>query len=285
MLAKKYTGQDVTGWLMSEKLDGVRATWDGKQLTSRNGNKFFAPKWFTQQLPPVHMDGELFAGRGKFQQTIAAVSKNKPADSEWKKIVYCVFDLPCVDGVFKNKLQYCRELLRGNRVASPVRQITCKSQKHLEEYFKTLCDTGAEGVIIRDPNSKYEYRRSDRMLKYKPIETDEAEVIGYEAGKGKYYGLTGALICKWKGKKFNLGTGLTDKDRKKPPAIGSKVTFSYKCLTDSGIPREPVYVCERNYEGFQRFAPLSIGVSVTQNKSGKFVVNFSVNGKKAGSVQ
>ena len=46
-LLKTYDGsQDVIGWLMSEKLDGIRAVWDGKQLRTKNGNLIHTPKSF-----------------------------------------------------------------------------------------------------------------------------------------------------------------------------------------------------------------------------------------------
>ena len=65
MLAKKYKDDknDCKGWLMSEKFDGIRAFWNGSEFYSRNGNKFFAPEWFTKDFPICQLDGELFAGR------------------------------------------------------------------------------------------------------------------------------------------------------------------------------------------------------------------------------
>jgi DNA ligase-1 len=67
LLAHRWEEQDPTGWWLSEKLDGVRAYWDGKQFISRLGNAYLAPDWFIEGLPEFPLDGELFAGRGRFQ--------------------------------------------------------------------------------------------------------------------------------------------------------------------------------------------------------------------------
>ncbi|KAH3768865.1 hypothetical protein DPMN_170081 [Dreissena polymorpha] len=58
---------DPKDWWMSEKLDGVRAYWNGRCFYSRNGNAFKAPVWFTKDLPKdMHLDEKLYAGRKKF---------------------------------------------------------------------------------------------------------------------------------------------------------------------------------------------------------------------------
>ena len=249
MLAKNYDGQDVTGWLMSEKLDGVRAIWDGNKLLSRNGNKFNAPKWFTDLLPKGEiLDGELYISRGKFQATVGIVRKKKPIDEEWEKISYQVFDAPLHPGGFESRLEYCRELLRDCSITKVVEHVVCNSIYCFEKFYEKLCEVGAEGIILRRAGSKYEHKRSYNLLKYKPTITDEAKVIEYQKGKGKYIGMIGALICKWKDKIIEIGSGLNDEQRLVPPAIGTFITFEFKGLTDSGMPRFPIFVSVRDYE-------------------------------------
>jgi len=249
MLAKKYNGQDVTGWLMSEKLDGVRAIWTGSELISRAGNKFFAPEPFTAKLPRGAMlDGELYMGRGKFQATVGIVRKHTPLEAEWKDIRYCVFDAPKIQGGFEARLEFCSEVLKGIDTAMAVAHIPCKNTDHLENFFDELCSLGAEGIMLRRPNSDYEPCRSGNLLKYKPFMSDEAEVVGYENGKGRLADSIGAVICSWKNILIKLGSGLSDSQRRRPPAIGAHVTFKFQELTDGGIPRFPVFLAERNYE-------------------------------------
>jgi len=249
MLAEDYDGHNIDGWLMSEKLDGVRAIWTGEKLVSRNGNEFFAPKWFTDSLPAgVVLDGELFIGRGMFQSTVGVVRRKKPVDSDWQKIQFCVFDAPECVGGFEQRLAYCNRVLTGCKVACVVEHRVCRNAVHLDEVFAELCDSGAEGVMLRQPGSAYEGKRSNRLLKYKPFQTDEAEVIGYESGTGRLTNMVGSLILKWKGIVFCAGSGLTDELRAIPPAIGSIVSFGFCGLTDGSVPRHPTFICERSYE-------------------------------------
>ncbi len=87
---------DPSGWFMSEKLDGVRAYWNGRALVSRLGNPFPAPDWFLEPLQSLPagttIDGELFGGRGQFNDTVSIVkTANSP---RWSAITYKIFDVP-----------------------------------------------------------------------------------------------------------------------------------------------------------------------------------------------
>ena len=98
LLAHKWNGKsDLTGWWMSEKLDGVRAYWTGSQFVSRLGNTYHAPAWFTKSLPKYPLDGELWVGRKLFQKTVSVVRRANAGD-EWKNVRYLVFDAPAADG-------------------------------------------------------------------------------------------------------------------------------------------------------------------------------------------
>jgi DNA ligase 1 len=69
MLAKNYEPlkHNPKGWVMSEKLDGVRCYWNGVSMFSRNGKIFYPPKWFKDQLPKnLALDGELWTKRDDF---------------------------------------------------------------------------------------------------------------------------------------------------------------------------------------------------------------------------
>ena len=249
MLAKQYKDQNVAGWLISEKLDGVRAVWTGDELLSRNGKKFFAPKWFTQQLPAgVALDGELYIGRGQFQSTVSVVKKKSPVDAEWERIRYMVFDAPEAPGRFERRIAFCLEQLAGCNVATVVNHRVCQGAHDLTTFFNEICDNGGEGVMCRRAGSAYEHRRSDALLKYKPFESDEAVVIGYETGKGKFEDMVGALILKWKDIIFKVGSGLNNDLRYNSPKIGAAVTFGFCGLTDAGVPRFPTFIGERCYE-------------------------------------
>jgi DNA ligase-1 len=249
MLAKCYEGQSVKGWMMSEKLDGVRAIWDGSKLISRNGNQFFAPEWFLSQLPAgVTLDGELFIGRGQFQSTVSVVKKKSPVHSEWSQIRYCVFDAPQALGGFEDRLAFCESCLAGSTIASVVPHRECTGKQDMEIFFKELCADGAEGIMLRAPGSRYENRRSTSLLKYKPFESDEAVIVGSESGEGRLAGIVGALIVKWGNVTFRVGSGLSDDVRINPPKVGALISFGFCGLTDGGCPRFPTFLAERSYE-------------------------------------
>lgn len=252
-------GVDPTGWWMSEKLDGVRAYWDGKQFLSRQGNVFHAPDWFKAGLPDHPLDGELWTDRRSFQQTISIV-KSIDAGERWKAIKYMVFDLPHLTTHFEHRYEQLDNLMLAStsKVLKMVQQRSCTSLNDLKQELERVVKLGAEGLMIRKPKSMYEAGRSWSILKVKPWRDSEATVVGYEAGKGRHKGRTGGLIVRLdvpftdprlkRGAEFNIGTGLSDEDRRNPPAIGKVVTFRYMDTTDAGVPKGASFVSVRDYE-------------------------------------
>lgn len=245
LLAHKWDATtDITGWWMSEKLDGVRAYWDGTQFISRLGNLYVAPEWFTAGLPNVALDGELFGGRKKFQDTVGVVRRHDKPEG-WKEIRYVVFDAPALSAAFEDRLEFFTDHLAKKKPAYAVAHPheKCASVDHLKKELKRVEDLGGEGLMLRKPGSKYEVGRSWSLLKVKTFHDAEALVLKHLPGEGKHKGRCGALEAQLpNGKKFHIGTGLSDAERKDPPAIGSVVTFRYFELTEDGIPRFPSYV-------------------------------------------
>lgn len=247
LLAHKYDEKNVnpTGWWMSEKLDGVRAFWNGKCFYSRLGNPFYAPRWFTKDLPTdMHLDGELFGGRKKFQSTISIVKT--PECENWKKIKYCVFDAPNLEKQpFEDRLSAIKDYFDAHKpqYAEMVEHYKCTGKDHIEKDLKKIIGLGGEGLMIRQPKSKYERTRSKTLLKIKKFYDAEAVVVGYEPGKGRFQGAVGALKVKMAcGKVFAVGSGMSDKDHRKPPKIGSIITYKFQEYTNSGSPRFPTFV-------------------------------------------
>lgn len=189
MLASNYDGsQEISNWFMSEKLDGVRCVWDGKNLYSRNGNKFYAPDFFIEHFPKdMVLDGELFMNRNRFQEIISIV-KRQDKNDEWKKIRYVIFDGPNISGNFKTRLEVLENKLKKcpSSYLMLHKHEICKGTKHLEEIMKKIVSVKGEGVILRDPNSPYENRRTKTMLKVKEFHDAEAIIIGINLGTGKY---------------------------------------------------------------------------------------------------
>ncbi len=240
MLLKVYKDQNITGWVMSEKLDGIRAYWDGKHLYTRHGNIINAPKWFLAKYPPFAIDGELWTKRGDFENISSIVLAKTPGEG-WRKIKHMIFDVPDAKGNLFERLNKLKPYT--NDVIKIIPQIKIKSKKHLQKFFESVVKNGGEGVVVRDPYAKYERKRSSKILKLKPFTDDECEVVGYTKGKGKYEGLIGALKCRLKdGRIIKIGSGLSVEERKNPPKIGDIITFKYNSLTKNKLPRFPVFL-------------------------------------------
>jgi DNA ligase-1 len=241
MLADVYRpGMSLADYWVSEKYDGVRGYWDGKQLWTRGGERVVAPAWFTAPLPRQPLDGELWAGRGRFPHAVSTVRSQTPNDIAWHEMRFMVFDLPTQPGDFTARLAALRKLLPITDApwVVPVPQERATTHEALQALLDKTMKMGGEGLMLHRGGSSYRAERNNDLLKVKPYEDAEARVIAHAAGKGKHVGRLGALVVETAdGKRFKLGTGLTDAERENPPAIGSWVTYRYNGVTAKGLPR------------------------------------------------
>jgi len=202
---------NITNWLVSEKLDGCRAFWDGRVsrgmlcsevpwantlkdkkeftatgLWSRYGKPIFAPEWFLNQLPVgIPLDGELFAGRGKHQTLRSATSKHIPIDSEWQKVKYCIFDSPNLCDVlynstinitnFQKTISGMQEFFIANN--EPPAHHGCKTYAQVYQYL--------QDTWIYQPNMELVLQTPMHMID--DIDTMLAEIVS-SGGEG--------LICR-----------------------------------------------------------------------------------------
>lgn len=250
LLANVYReGIDVTQYLVSEKLDGVRAVWDGAQLRFRSGNLIRAPKWFLDALPAQPLDGELWLGRGQFERLSGIVRREIPVDAEWHQVRYMIFELPGGEGSFRERVLRIEQFVTQASVPwlAAVRQEPVSDRASLQAKLDAVLKAGGEGVMLHLADAPYESGRSDTLLKLKPWLDAEAVVVGHLPGKGKYAGQLGALRVELPdGRRFNLGTGFTDAQRREPPPIGATVTYRYRELTGSGMPRFASFLRRRD---------------------------------------
>ena len=241
MLAKVYRrGIDLRDYWVSEKLDGVRGRWDGRQLLTRGGHTIAAPAWFTAGWPAVALDGELWIGRGRFEDTVSTVRQQLPDESAWRRIRFMLFDLPEHPGVFSERLVALQALV--NAVNQPwlqtVEQVRGSTHAALMQQLDQVVRAGGEGLMLHRAQALYRAQRSDDLLKVKTHEDAEARVIGHEPGNGRLAGMVGALLVETgDGLRFRLGSGLSDALRRNPPPVGSWVTYRYRGTHDSGLPR------------------------------------------------
>jgi DNA ligase len=245
LLAEAWdSATDLAGWWMSEKLDGVRAYWDGRQFLSRQGNLFHAPDWFIEDLPETPFDGELWIDRKKFQRTVSIVRRQDKSDL-WAEVRFLVFDAPSATGVFEERLAHVKAMLVDgrSRFAQPHEHVRCNDLQSLRAELARVEALGGEGLMLRQPGSRYESGRSTTLLKVKSFRDAEAVVIGHQAGAGKHKGRLGALLARLPdGTEFAIGTGFSDRERGAPPPVGATVTFRYQELSEAGVPRFPSYV-------------------------------------------
>lgn len=254
-LAQIYEDEPVRAFLVSEKLDGVRAIWDGEQLKTRNGHLIHTPAWFTHDWPDVWLDGELWAGRDQFPLVQRTVLDDQPNPVDWKRIHYYVFDAPDFAGTFAARADFYTALIgeRSLPFLKAVEQHSVASNEALYARLDSVVAAGGEGLMLHRKDARFKDGRSDALLKLKPYMDSEAKVIGYTPGKGKYEGLVGALVVKLaNGKELRIGSGLSDQQRAHPPAIGAFVTYQYQGFTVTGLPRFATFVRER--EGMKAFS-------------------------------
>lgn len=241
MLANVYRpGIDLGRYWLSEKYDGVRGFWDGQRLLTRGGTVVQTPAWFTRGWPGEPMDGELWIGRGRFEETVSTVRQERPDEQAWRAIRFMVFDLPNHLGPFSERIAAYHEQVRriGQPWVQAVPQERVSSHAALGQRLDQMVRSGGEGLMLHRGDSLYRAVRSDDLLKVKTHEDAEARVLAHLAGQGKYAGLMGALQVETPdGRRFRIGSGFSDAQRRQPPPVGQWITYRYRGLHDSGLPR------------------------------------------------
>ena len=246
LLAEVYASDvDPSQYWVSEKFDGVRAQWDGRALRFRGGGLVPAPAWFTANFPALPLDGELWIARGRFDALSGTVRKIEPVDAEWRQVRYLIFELPGAAGDFSERVRQMQAVLARAGVPwlQAVEQARVADKSELMQRLDAVLRAGGEGLMLHRADAPYRTGRSDVLLKLKPWQDAEAVVVGHLPGNGKYRGLTGALQMETPdGKRFRIGSGLTDALRRQPPPIGTRITYRYQQLTKNGVPRFPRYL-------------------------------------------
>ncbi|GAB3382065.1 DNA ligase [Spongiibacter taiwanensis] len=237
LLAEVYQpGIALTDYWVSEKLDGVRARWDGKQLISRGGNIIAAPPWFTEGFPALALDGELWLGRGRFDETSGAARSRQPDPAVWREMRFMVFDLPHHPGTFDQRLGQLKHISAPYLAVIPQQKM--QSQGALMAELDRIMGLGGEGLMLHRGKAVYRAGRSDDLLKLKRHDDAEAVVIAHLPGQGRLQGMMGAILVEMpNGQRFKIGSGFSDEQRRHPPTVGSVVTYKSYGLTANGIPR------------------------------------------------
>lgn len=249
LLAQTDTGQaDPARYWVSEKLDGVRAVWDGRVLRTRGGREIAAPGWFTAALPARALDGELWMGRGRFEAVSAAVRRERPLDTEWREIRYMIFELPQAPGSFTERLAALRSRVAAAGVPwlQAVEQFRVADRAELQQRLQQVLREGGEGLMLHAADAPWSAGRSETLLKLKTHDDAEGRVLAHLPGRGRHAGRLGALLVELPdGRRLRLGSGFSDAQREQPPSIGAVVTFRHRGFTTSGLPRFASFLRER----------------------------------------
>ncbi|MFZ5485218.1 MAG: DNA ligase [Pseudomonadota bacterium] len=247
LAAPYHAAIDPAGYWVSEKLDGVRAYWDGNQLLFRSGRPVPAPAWFTRDLPPQPLDGELWLGRGRFEPLSGIVRSRTPVDADWQQVRFMLFELPGAIGAFSERQARLASLVDALGIpwVQAVEQVRVADHANLMARLDAVVRAGGEGLMLHRAEAVYRAGRGEDLLKLKPALDREARVVGHVTGKGRLAGRLGALVVEdAEGRRFRIGSGFSDAERDQPPAVGAWVTYRYRGLTSTGLPRFPTYLRE-----------------------------------------
>lgn len=242
-LASEFTANDktldISAFLISEKLDGVRGYWDGNRLFTRQGYPITTPAWFTVDFPQIPIDGELWLGRGQFEAISSLIRQSVAKEDDWYSVRFMVFDLPEAEGSFEQRYQLALNLIKGKSpYIQVIEQFTLESIEELYQKLDSLVVIGAEGLMLHRRSAQYIAGRNPNLMKLKPYFDAEAKVIGHIPGKGQFTGQMGAIRVQTPdGRTFNIGTGFSLVERQYPPAVGAIITYKYLGLTVNGLPR------------------------------------------------
>lgn len=233
-------GIDLSRYWVSEKFDGVRGYWDGHRMLTRGGVVVPVPAWFTRNWPATPMDGELWAGHGRFEQASAIVRSAGEDDPAWQAMSYRVFDLPAQGGDFDARVPSIRAVVAaiGDPWVVAVAQFRVAGEAELQAALKRVLDRGGEGLVLHRGDAPYRAGRGVGLLKVKPYEDAEARVIAIKPGSGRLSGRMGSIAVRTPdGRRFAIGSGFSDADRADPPPVGSWVTYRFNGFTHKGLPR------------------------------------------------
>lgn len=240
---EKQIAQNPQNYLWSEKLDGVRAYWDGKALYTRNGNKLNPPAFFLRDFPPFALDGELWSKRGEFEK-IASIIQTQKDLSKWQELKFYIFEVPHQKGGLLQRLEFLKAYLQNHNAThiAIIPQNPVKNLQDLYHHLQNIIDRGGEGLVIREKNLAYYTGRKKAAMKLKPYQDSECKITQYFKGKGKFEGMVGSFLCQDQNQRIRIGSGMDENFRKNPPPLGTIITYKFFGRTQKGKPRFPTFL-------------------------------------------
>ena len=228
---------------LSEKLNGVRGTYFEGKIISRQGKEFSGLEHITRdvgQLFPVPedwvLDGELvrinnegLSDNENFRLGTGLLSQD---DADKTGIAFIVFDiLPKSEFVlgesalsYKGRLAALRNM-SNDAAGLGLRHIfmadvlySGQDAAMIDHYLDKMVREDKEGLML-NRDGKYYRKRHNGILKVKRFYTVDLRVTGVEEGSGRLSGMLGSFVVDYKGNKLNVGSGMSDEQRKEFWAI------------------------------------------------------------------
>lgn len=237
--------ENIESYAISEKFDGVRGIWDGKEMFSKNGKKLAIPPCFAEKLAILELkdgefvEGELWTDYGKFAEVSSLARRKNPTCTEFESVKYLIFNAQLNESSdFLANLSKIQSILESHKTPQ-IRTITqhkFSSSKELQNFFDAVVAKGGEGVILRDSHTAF---------KLKAQHDAECKIIDYTRGKGRLSGKVGAIVCESLADKnagikngiiFRIGSGLSDEMRTNPPKIGTIITYKFSGVSKNSVP-------------------------------------------------
>lgn len=266
--------EGVEFWL-TQKLNGVRATYYKGKLYARSGVPFKGLEHITNEFAwdntdAVVLDGELtLKDKGTLSDNEAfrvATGIINSSDDDKTGICYTVFDmLPTWDfekGESEMTYSARREALKGIAMTlgedSPVKILPIlyygTDQSKINELLEQMVREDKEGLML-NLDVPYKCKRHSGILKVKRFYTMDLPVVACEEGSGRLAGTLGAFVLDYKGNEVRVGSGFTDEQRvefwrNKDALLGMLCEVKYKEISyDKNTGAEslqfPVFICLR----------------------------------------
>lgn len=250
---------------VEEKMDGVRfeAITDKDKciLYTRNGNIAHIPSIENELSTLCAIRPETFVlsleitgkDRKSVSGTINKFLKGTATKEDEKDLIANIFDVNYAADFEKqvcNSKLYARQALLDvlfegfeSDIVRRVDSIKCLQGDNIQEtilsYYNKIVAAGGEGVIVKDLDGYYEFKRSKNWLKAKEWLTMDLRIVGFTEGYGKRENTIGGLICETDDKRIsvNVGSGLSDEDleyiaNNKDEVLGKIVEVKYNAEID-----------------------------------------------------
>lgn len=260
MAAHKFEAKRVSFPVYADtKLDGVRciADLEKKKIFSRNGKEFKNYPSIMKELEQLNLsndfkiDGEIVMGH--FQDLMRTVSRKEEGIELAKDAVYNIFDVIIENKNFQERLLVLddiKEKIKENNLKhlKVIKGKKIENEKELLEFYEEQLENGFEGIMVKNLDGQYEYKRSYAWQKMKPEDSEDLPIIRVEEGTGKYKNSLGSFVCLIKNiGEVNVGSGFTDEERtkywkRKSELPGQMVEVKYQEKTKDGSLRFPVFM-------------------------------------------